>query len=353
MAQPRDPGREKWIGEKRWSKELRRRRTHEERLAAYTGRSLYVAAQRRETRPDRWANTAFITPPTRLNFIDETPGFLSFLDDLYHARREGKDIYIDLSKVESITPDALAILLSTMDRPMFRRTDISGNLPEAAEARQVVKRSGFFRHVGMSQQLRQEGGSDTSYGILRNKARRFTDGRVAKELIHFATRNLYGSTRRCASIYATLVECMNNTFEHAPKHEHVTETWWAAVYFDKKKGRAVFTFIDTGVGIFESLRKRKLLTPLLRILKMGRNAELMRELLAGGVASRTGLSYRGKGLPTMKEDLQLGGFSRLIIISNDVHADVEADRYTPLKQSFRGTFLSWELRGPNYEDASD
>jgi len=70
---------------------------------------------------------------------------------------------------------------------------------------------------------------------------------------------------------------------------------------------------------------------------------LLKDMLSGEVESRTGLPYRGKGLPSMNQDLIRGGIRNLIIISNDVKAEVEKQNFEVLPRPFRGTLIYWEV----------
>jgi hypothetical protein len=128
---------------------------------------------------------------------------------------------------------------------------------------------------------------------------------------------------------------------HAAKEHIDMEMWWATVYCDVEKRIAQFTFVDNGIGIFQS----GLIGPLRRAARafgILNNASLLKRILRGEVESSTGLRYRGKGFPSMYDKLKKGLIRNLIIISNDVYANVAQDDYRTLDKSFRGTFLSWE-----------
>ena len=78
-------------------------------------------------------------------------------------------------------------------------------------------------------------------------------------------------------------------------------------------------------------------------MKLPGNPQLLQEIMEGKIGSRTGLSYRGKGLPTLHGLAKSGILRNLVIVTNDVRAFVAEDRYEQLNESFRGTFYSWEL----------
>ena len=80
------------------------------------------------------------------------------------------------------------------------------------------------------------------------------------------------------------------------------------------------------------------------------NADILREVLEGKIGSRIGLSYRGKGLPEIYKRFKREQFSRLIIIANDVFADVEKDDFRILDKPFKGTFFHWEISYDKYNE---
>ena len=66
-------------------------------------------------------------------------------------------------------------------------------------------------------------------------------------------------------------------------------------------------------------------------------------MLQGKVPSTTGLSYRGKGLPSIYRAQERGHLKSLVIIANDVYANIAADDYHSLKENFPGTLIYWEI----------
>ena len=131
---------------------------------------------------------------------------------------------------------------------------------------------------------------------------------VASALIRFSAEKLFGEPLKLKGVYTTLIECMNNTINHATMDEDDKEVWWATVYFDEERKIAFFNFLDNGVGILESLDLKwhndlKLMTGLKN------NADILREVLEGKIGSRIGLSYRGKGLPEIYKRFRREQFS--------------------------------------------
>ena len=67
----------------------------------------------------------------------------------------------------------------------------------------------------------------------------------------------------------------------------------------------------------------------------------------------TKLGHRGKGLPNIARRNRLKHTNRLIIISNNVYADVENNKYQMMEQNFSGTIICWEHSTQNNEQHDD
>jgi len=152
------------------------------------------------------------------------------------------------------------------------------------------------------------------------------------------------------SIQTILLEGMANTVNHADgssgEERHQSgEPWYAAVYCDEVTSSAKFTFLDTGVGILQSLRKKP---PLRDRLLMSTTSShgVLRKVLEGEITSSTGLKHRGEGLPEIRTIAAFDGeVDRLVIVTNDVFADVTATQFSTLPVDFHGTVIYWEKIG--------
>jgi hypothetical protein len=137
---------------------------------------------------------------------------------------------------------------------------------------------------------------------------------------------------------------MSNTHNHAAGKERkdaVRQTWYSTVYADVSRSRACYTFLDTGVGIFKSIRLRGL-KRFFKAIGVSNNAEILEQILEGRVGSSTGVPYRGKGLPSIYALLKRGSIKELVIIANSVYANVSKGDYRVLEIGFPGTLLYWE-----------
>ena len=166
------------------------------------------------------------------------------------------------------------------------------------------------------------------------------DGGFARKLVDFAVDNNPKGNLRLKGTYGHLLECMGNTYQHAGGAPGET-TWWASAFRDAARRCDCFTFIDMGMGIFNSVElsaRLKLynLTSLLR-------PNILRELLEGKIPSSTGKKYRGRGLPSIYKSALSDKLRRLVILTNNVYADTKANDFRTLGNDFEGVVLYWEV----------
>jgi hypothetical protein len=247
-------------------------------------------------------------------------------------------LLLDLRGVKSLTIDGIGFMLAVIgDDEIRKTTSIIGNEPEDADARRLLIESGFYSHVETAHPV-----AKARAGIMAQRSSRKVEPLTAQRLIHVATEALYGCKRRCRPAYRVLIECMNNTHNHAAGDHDNRETWWAFVHADAARQRQCYAFLDTGVGIFESVRVGKL-RKLFRTLGIEDNSNILRDILMGKVESRTGQPFRGKGLPSIHELSRQHLIHKLTIVSNDVYANVDEDEFRTMDAQFRGTLLYWEV----------
>lgn len=272
---------------------------------------------------------------------------MGFFNQMRTLRR--RDIFVDLSGVATITADAIAVLLATVKHlEAGGKVNVSGNYPSTQLAQETIMASGFndFLRTSMPRTGSVRGAivrQDLWFGSKK------ANGGIARQLIDFAVGPVQSSEThntnrmRLKASYGHLLECMGNTHEHASRRPGET-MWWASVYRDAAKNRDCFTFIDMGVGIFNSVQ----MSLRRRVMNLtGQRSAILRDLLAGKIPSSTGKSYRGRGLPSIYRSAQQGKISRFIMLTNDVYADTERNDFRALNTELRGVVLYWEVRHAN------
>jgi hypothetical protein len=285
-----------------------------------------------------------IPAPEDFSFIDNTEELLQFFDKVERAMRRGRIPRLDMQSIRTIGPDAsLVLTLVLRDLVARYRTEVRGVRPLDSGIEAVLSQSGFYEHVRVG----VKAPPGPLHGRIVKRGSYHVEPVLASGLIKMATRDLFGTELRRPGTYRALIECMLNTVQHAAGSESAPKVdWWASVFCRGPEGalpaRAQFGFVDNGVGIFSSVKLRSL-QRLRRVLGLPDNPELLREIMEGKIGSRTGLSYRGKGLPTLYRLSKAGILEDLIIITNNVRARVGEGRFERLSHSFGGTFYYWQM----------
>ncbi len=257
---------------------------------------------------------------------------------------EAKNVVVDLSKVQEMTPDAVAVLLAMIQHCRIVGARMSGNAPENPKAREMLNNSGFRSHVASAPGFAgvpSKGRIGKFAKSRETSADRYSQS-LALELIRFATLQLTGIEQHHGPSYSVFGEAMLNTLNHAAKLGEPKEPWWASVYYDQERKRACFTFLDQGVGIFRS----HTLTANLKfqtLVGMLDQAQILEKIFNGEIPSSTRIPGRGNGIPEMYESCKAGRIRNLTVIANKACGEAEPDRYTVLSEPFEGTLLYWEI----------
>lgn len=278
--------------------------------------------------------------PDNFSVIDNPDEMIGFFSEVSKAPARGYIPTLDMRRVKSLTPDAVAVLINvakTIKRNYF--AGLRGTEPESKRVVNVLRRSGFYEFIS------PPAGSGyilADRGIVAHENQRVVDTATAARLIRFATKALYGTPRDDWAIYAALGEFMHNTFDHASRRRTGRERWWVSVYYDEEQRVAHFTFVDTGVGIFGSRPVRTFSEAIRKFI--GSDPEILRNIFEGKLGSATGIPWRGQGLPRVLRHVRNGRLANLTVITNRVKGVLDGMRFSQLGVEFRGTLYHWELR---------
>jgi hypothetical protein len=252
-----------------------------------------------------------------------------------------RNVFVDLSGVTRLTPDAIAGLLAAIHHGVRMNANIQGNVPGDPHLQDMLNHSGFREYVRSPAGVNYR----TNLGRVRKHSREAVNIKfnqtVANELIEFGMESLTGNPSPHRPSYSILGEAMLNTLNHASAG-NTPVPWWASVFVDMERHRACFTFIDQGVGIFCSgrlIRRLKLLSA----LKFYGRAQILQRLLQGKIPSTTRVPGRGNGLPGMYAHCKANRVKNFTVLANDVIGYAETESYRQLKTSFEGTILYWEV----------
>jgi hypothetical protein len=293
-----------------------------------------------------FSRTRSVIAPEEFSLIRNPEGVIRFLSGIKTAANT-HNVFVDLSTVRSITPDAIAALLATITSPAASISYISGNTPADFFASKILSQSGFRDYVqSQAGQLLRE----PAMGQVRKRQKsgealqQTYDQFVAQNLIQFAMNKFLHAQQVHGPSYRIFSEAMLNTLNHAAASGEAHEPWWASVYFDSERNRACFTFIDQGVGIFGS-HKLTAFLKIQRTIALLSNSEILKRLFRGEIASTTRIPGRGNGIPGMYSHCKAGRIHNLAIVSNSAMGLAESEMYVDLEIPFQGTAIYWEV-GP-------
>ena len=295
-----------------------------------------------------------IKAPSNLSMIDEPEKTIAFINKLKDKFTAGKSVFVVLEHVENIGYDALVVLLSILIRFKSKNIPFTGDFPINPIAKEMLLESGFLDYLYFKI-ADTERYAINNYGSIKTHAWKKVDSALTSKIIHDASINIWNEERRCPGVQKCFIELMHNTNNHADIEIQGGKHWFLSVQNRKKDNKVSFSFVDFGVGIFESLNNKKddskwynWSTKLKNYFTFNNNADLLELILKGKMHETvTGQYYRGKGLPGIYDSLQRKQIANLHIITNDVFANVEINVFTTIRNSFSGTFVYWELDKSN------
>lgn len=293
----------------------------------------------RPKKRSNWTQSAIkLKPPDDFVLFRNPELVIDFFKQVERTHANGHDVYFNLLDVTDLTSDTVLLMVSrTNDERFNHRRNVGGAKPNNQKARNVFEESGVFGDkVFDLANIR-----DTHGSIDRYNAYQVSPQTAAKFVTKAA--NFFSSRERSAASYDTLIELMQNTNMHAGGNTDSKELWWSSVYCMPDK--ALFNFLDNGLGICETARKR-IGQRILSALGFENNLELLRDIFDDKVMSRTGKYYHGRGLPLIRNRSDRGLIQNAIVITNNVIANISTGEYRLMTTEFQGTFFHWEASFP-------
>jgi hypothetical protein len=277
---------------------------------------------------------------------------LIFISELEYLLSRKRKVWVVMRDVNEVTYDALVVLLSVMILFRSSKIEFNGDLPKEEKAKNIVINSGFLDTL---YNKRNEGYKMTKPNSLL-RARKKVDAGFSAEVLDEVGKKLWNSPKRFQGVNRVLIELMQNTHNHASPSSLGEKHWWLSINHDHELNSVSFSFVDYGVGIFNSLDNKPktskffgLVNQLRRKFEFGDNANLLKLILDGELhkIATSKEEFHGKGLPCVKKSMERNQLSNLFIISDNVFADITKESYVLLDNSFSGTFIYWELTKNN------
>ena len=290
-------------------------------------------------------NQALLRAPEKFSIIENAETMLSYfkaIDDC--VKKNFKSVYLNLSEVNYLTHEAILYILSRIYyyNHVNKNVRISGNKPRDEACKTILEQSGFFKFVYSGRSI-----FNIDKNVYTIESYTHVEPEIAKEVKDFAVDKIkLGHLKNLKPLYATLIECMGNTLDHAYKStkRSVTHKWWLMAVNDEHKNEVNYIFLDNGSGIPETIRKNYK-EHILRFLPIFRDidSQLILSCLNGEFRTETKAKHRGKGLPSIYKYCKDNVLKNLKIISRKGYVDCGQGKVHELQNNFFGTLLTWTI----------
>lgn len=281
--------------------------------------------------------------PDNFSLINNTDEVLKYFNDVRHFINKKSPVFLDISEITNLTPDSIALQMAQLSDRKNKRIGMSGNAPKNPKFKRMFEESGLYDHVvslkprrnAINNKLWKHSSDNNVKGEIAGKAVEVCSEKFKNKGKEFDTDNIYN----------LLVEAMSNTKNHAnkgsvKKKENVN--WWLYYYIDEDKSLIKYSFIDLGIGIFESASFNNYRKALSNIVG---NELLIKPFLEGKIVSSREHDHEisGKGVRQIMQCSEMKEVNSFYIISNDLKIDVKNQAGTKLSANFAGTFIYFEI----------
>ncbi len=283
--------------------------------------------------------------PKNFSFVSNEDGVLKYIAKLEKYLYQGSTVFVNLDKIINIDQEAVVLLLGIMAEFKSAKIEFNGNFPRSPKAKSILFKSGFLKQLYPENQQFSFGSKQGIY----THGNKVYDEASSSEALSDAIVCVFGEKRRSQGARRVLLEAMKNTIAHASPNESKRH-WWLSFNRDEINKKLTVTMLDYGIGIFKSLSVESPNNPgfswYRKNFSLGfSNPKILEKIMQGELqgVSRTRESKHGTGLPGMKTALKNNFISKLVIVSNDVYADVSSNDFRSLSTKFSGTLVQFEI----------
>ncbi|SFF27327.1 hypothetical protein [Flavobacterium xueshanense] len=287
-----------------------------------------------------------LSAPADFSLINNTEKTISYFNLAQNTIKSNNGILFDISKITTLTTDAIAVQIAKIKDERFHLNQrILGNEPDDEDLKKLFTQSGFYEYVNTTNKHPKNDKKLLIHEITNNRV----EPDIAKEACLIGLKYTFKNEEIFEPLYDILIEIMQNTNNHAGNTRGKYD-WWLHVYNHLDSSKTSYTFLDLGVGIFESLPVKSFKRDVLELIGLTSNLDLVPKLFAGEIKSRTARPERGKGIPQVFECSQDPVFDKFILISNDIYADLKTKENKIIKTPFNGTLFYWEINNNQNEN---
>jgi hypothetical protein len=298
-----------------------------------------------------------LVAPTILSFVRNPEDISHFIAQMRQLENRRRPVFVKLQHVKEIDYDGITVLLSAVVRFKAKHILFNGDFPSDLNVRRIIEESGFFEYI--NDKFKDEDQYKLEGKKIFTHAMKNVDPELGQKIIESASRTVWGGQKRCPGVQRVFLELMQNTNNHASFEGIGEKHWWLSVKHIKEEKRVTFSFIDYGVGVFNSLSNKRpgnkfygaidqLRQKVLASITRHADSAVLKLIFEGELhRTATGKTYRGKGLPGIYQAFQKNQISNLSMITNNVIYNSSTNEYLPLQIGFEGTFIYWELNTNN------
>lgn len=283
--------------------------------------------------------------PKQFSFVHNTNDVLKYFIDAEKLFKSKHKLNLNIDDIEELTPDAISLLVASInDKDFHHNSGYKGDAPKKPELKKIFKESGFYNFVNSKGFNRASNGN-----LLHKEMHTKVMPIVAQSAALTGIKHTFGNENPYEPLYDILIECMSNTNNHASLDSAEKCKWWLYVYNDPTSKNTSYSFLDLGVGIFDSIVVQGYLKKVFKGTIAYKNISIVDDLLSGKIQSRIDEDneIRGKGIPQIVEHSKLNTFKEFYIITNDVKINLKTGGREQLNYNFSGTFLYWEIQNTN------
>lgn len=282
--------------------------------------------------------------PENFSIFSNPEQSLSFFSDIETRVEFGSPVYFEMKNIENLSIDTIMYFLAILKRIKSSRVayGFKGSVPSNRKCRDLLESSGFFTYVDSGRTKKDLSHTSTAIQIECGQK---ADDSIAKKICDFTMLKLSLKRADIKKLYVMIIELMTNTKHHAydtkDKKRFPLTDWYIFVRYVIEKKAVRFIFLDTGRGIPSTVKKKRF-EPAKEFMGFGpEHTDYIDSALKGELRSRTGESFRGKGLPKIYSYYTQQYTNNLTIISNRGYFAEE--RKGDMEERLKGTLFYWEL----------
>lgn len=308
--------------------------------------------------PDRWRELrethTIIVAPSSLGFADELNETLAFLEDVRAtALNSNRPAFMDLSGVRRMSPVACLMLTAEAQRCLsVRPGSVGGCDPLSTRAQFVLHSMGFYDALNIKHPnggLKSRGVLGVHWGDANDPAASEHLASIA-ELSELVLQDKVFSNRALGALNEALINVQMHAYRDdlIDPQSCILNRWWCAGVVDPDENRVWIFYMDHGVGIPATTRRKFLeKLPLLE----APDHSLLKAVIDERRTS-TEQPQHGRGLKSMIQLIELAGKGSITIWSgqgrymlDQEHGEFE--EASPLRKPFPGTLILWEVIAPD------